>query len=238
MKTLQKILRNNWHPFGYYWRQQRCLVWAWNVYLCITFYCFITTHFLCILLLLCPRVPVLGTQLLRGSCLHNWAIKLRLSSVTRGIWSHRTKCAAGFRESKGQRSRVTPWQNFMGSLENCPLLILLRVKPAWCKTAQQQPFQPIMLIYSSVLSGPNSIMVSIAGPWDNRCQSAMCETASARNLRFKWSKKNQPEAETTWITKSNLRGSRQRGRWQEMQCSVALLQQLFHTLMNICQTRL
>lgn len=135
-----------------------------------------------------------------------------------------------------QRAKI-PRQNFMGSLENCLLLILLRLKPAWCKTAQQQPFQPIMVIYSSVLSGPNSIMVSIAGPLDNRCQSAMCETSSAWNLRFNWSKKNQPEAETTWITKSNLRGSRQRGRWQGMQCSVALPQTLFHTHMNICQIR-
>lgn len=67
----------------------------------------------------------------------------------------------------------------MGSLENCLLLILLRVKRAWCKTAQQQPFQPIMLIFSRVLSGPSSIVVSIAGPLDNRCQSAMCETSSA-----------------------------------------------------------
>lgn len=37
-KTLQKILRNNWHPFGYYLWQQRCFVCACNVCLCIPFF--------------------------------------------------------------------------------------------------------------------------------------------------------------------------------------------------------
>lgn len=90
-KTLQKILRNSWHPFGYYSRQQRCLVCAWNVYLCNTFFLLLYNHtFPLPSPPAMPRMPVLGMHLLCGSCLHNWAIKLRLSSATRGIWSHRT----------------------------------------------------------------------------------------------------------------------------------------------------
>jgi len=74
------------------------------------------------------------------------------------------KSTAGFKGSEGQRPHITSRWNFMGSLENCLLLNLLRVKLIWCKTAWQQSFQLIMLIYSRVLFGPNSITVSVAGP--------------------------------------------------------------------------
>lgn len=123
-KTLQKILRNNWHPFGYYSRQQRCLVCAWNVYLCITFYCFITTHFLCLLLLPRPRLPVLGMHLLHGFCLRSWAIQLRLS-VTHGIWSHRT-VLQGLEKAKGKDSKA----ELYGPIRKLPV-----INPAEGKTS-------------------------------------------------------------------------------------------------------
>lgn len=61
------------------------------IFALLSFYCFMTTHFPFVpSLLAMSSVPGLGMHLLHGSCLHNWAIKLRLSPVSRGIWSHRT----------------------------------------------------------------------------------------------------------------------------------------------------